>query len=156
MAKISFNGMDAISASFEELANVTDDDRKYVLQAGARVFAERQIAQIKTWFTQRSGQLANSVAVQLRGSDDSLCARIFFKGKRKDSDEKERRQRKLRRSRSDDNLGETNTEVAYILNYGSSRIKATHWLEYANEDVEPEAMDAMKYAWDEVLESKGL
>lgn len=156
MAKFSFNGMDKISASFEQLAQITDEDKEPVLRAGANVFAEYQIEKIKAWFIQRSGDLADSITIQIEGAGEDFHAHIYPKGKHKGSSIGRRMKKENGRRRSSGNYSGTNAEVAYILNYGSPRIAATHWLEYANEEAEEEAMEDMEYAWDEVLEAKGL
>ena len=47
-------------------------------------------------------------------------------------------------------------EIAWILNYGSPRIAATHWLENANEEAEDEVIETQQAAWDELVTKKGL
>ena len=64
MAKFEINGMDEISASFEQLANITDEDKLSVLMPAARLLMQRQKEKIIELFTQRTEELANSLIVK--------------------------------------------------------------------------------------------
>lgn len=150
MAKFTINGMDEIAASFEQLANVTDDDKMNVIMSGARVLLEKQKEKILQLFVQRSGDLADSLTIGKRTGDSGPFAYITFKGKHRSSGTGQRNQ-----SPKSPYSG-SNSEVAYVLNYGSPRIAATHWLENANEEAEEEVVDTMQQAWNDVLETKGF
>ena len=153
MAKFSFNGMDEISASFEQLANLSDQDRLGVIMAGANVLVTRQKEKIVQLFQQRTGKLADSIKIAVKDDGDGSYAYISPEGKHPGSGTG---RRKRRNGRSNGKYSGTNAEVAYILNYGSPRISATHWLENANEEAEGEMMESMQAAWDDVLDTKGL
>lgn len=153
MAKFSFNGMDEISASFEQLSNLSDQDRLGVIMAGANVLVTRQKEKIVQLFQQRTGKLADSIKIAVKDDGDGSYAYISPEGKHPGSGTG---RRKRRNGRSNGKYSGTNAEVAYILNYGSPRISATHWLENANEEAEGEMMESMQAAWDDVLDTKGL
>lgn len=152
MAKFTFNGMDEISASFEQLAQISDDDKASVLMPAAELLKERQTQKIIDMFRQRTGDLAKSIAVELKGAGEDFHAYIFPKGKHRGSSTGKR----TKKGRSSGKYSGTNAEVAYILNYGSPRISATHWLENANEEAESEVMAVEQDAWNSLLEKKGL
>lgn len=152
MAKFTFNGIDEISASFEQLAQITDDDKASVLMPAAELLKERQTQKIIDMFRQRTGDLAKSIAVELKGAGEDFHAYIFPKGKHRGSSTGKR----MKKGRSSGKYSGTNAEVAYILNYGSPRINATHWLENANEEAESEVIAAGQNAWNSLLEQKGL
>lgn len=153
MAKFSFNGMDEISASFEQLANLTEEDKMSVIMAGARILLERQRDKILSMFTQRTGDLADSLTIQEKTGENGAYAWIFPKGKHRGSSTGKR---KRKNGRSNGKYSGTNAEVAYILNYGSPRIAATHWLENANEEAEEEVVSAQQEAWNDLVTKKGL
>lgn len=152
MAKFTFNGMDEISASFEQLAQISDDDKASVLMPAAELLKERQTQKIIDMFRQRTGDLAKSIAVELKGAGEDFYAYIFPKGKHRGSSTGKR----MKKGRSSGKYSGTNAEVAYILNYGSPRINATHWLENANDEAESEIMAVEQDAWNSLLEKKGL
>lgn len=152
MAKFSFNGMDEISASFEQLSRLTDDDKMSVIMPGAQLLLQRQKEKILSLFTQRTGDLANSLTIEKRSGEDGVFAYIFPKGKHRGSSTGKRRGKR----RSNGKYSGTNAEVAYILEYGSPRISATHWLENANEEAEDEVVSAQQAAWDDLITKKGL
>ena len=69
MAKFSFNGMDEISASFEQLSRLTDDDKMSVIMPAAQLLLQRQKEKILSLFTQRTGDLANSLTIEKRSGE---------------------------------------------------------------------------------------
>ena len=152
MAKFSFNGMDEISASFEQLSRLTDDDKMSVIMPAARLLLERQRDKILSLFTQRTGDLADSLTIEEKSDDDGVFAYIFPKGKHRGSSTGKRKGKR----RSNGKYSGTNAEVAYILEYGSPRISATHWLENANEEAESEVIAAQQEAWNDLVTKKGL
>lgn len=153
MANFQINGMDEIAASFEQLANITDADKLNIIMPAAKLLLERQRNKIIQLFTQRTGDLANSLTIKEKTDGDNPVAVIYLKGKHKGSGTGKR---KRKNGRSNGKYSGTNAEVGYILNYGSPRIAATHWLDNANDEAEEEVMETMQAAWDDVLESKGL
>ena len=153
MAKFTFNGMDEISASFEQLANITDQDKAAVLSPAAEILKERQVQKIIQLFRQRTGDLAKSITVELKGAGEDFHAYIFPKGKHRGSSTGKR---KRKNGRSNGKYSGSNAEVAYVLNYGSPRIDATHWLEIANEEAEDDVIAAEQEAWNGVVSQKGL
>lgn len=152
MAKFSFNGMDEISASFDQIANLTDEDKMSVILRGAQMLLQRQQEKITSVFKQWTGALAKSLTIQERSDDDGVFAYIFPKGKHPGSSTGKR----MKKGRSSGKYSGSNAEVAYILEYGSPRIAATHWLENANEESADELADTMQSAWDDLLTEKGL
>ena len=152
MAKFSFNGMDEISASFEQLANLTDEDKMSVIMPGAKVLLQRQREKIESLFVQRTGDLANSLTIEEKSGENGPYAWIFPKGKHRGSSTGQRKGKR----RSNGKYSGTNAEVAYILEYGSPRISATHWLENANEEAEDEVIAAQQEAWNDLATKKGL
>ena len=154
MAKFSINGMDEISASFEQLADLSDRDKLGVIMAGAQVLLQRQKEKIDALFAQRTGDLANSLTIEEKSDDEGAFAYIYPKGKHRGSSTGKR---KRKNGRSNGKYSGTNAEVAYILEYGSPRISpGFHWMETANEEAEDESLAAMQAAWNDVLDTKGL
>ena len=152
MGKFSFNGVDEISASFEQLSRLTDSDKMSIIMPAAKILLERQVKKIQSLFNQRTGDLANSLTIEQRSGDDGPYAYIFPKGKHSGSSTGKRKGKR----RSNGSYSGTNAEVAYILEYGSARISARHWMESANEEAEDEVVSAQVAAWDQLLSQKGV
>lgn len=152
MAKFSFNGMDEISASFEQLANITDEDKMSIIMPAAKLLVERQRQKIKELFEQRTGDLADSLSIQEKKDEGGAYAHIYLKGKHRGSSTGKRKGKR----RSNGKYSGTNEEAGYILEHGSPRISARHWMESANEDAEDEIIAAQQEAWDDLVTKKGL
>ena len=152
MASFSFNGMDELSASFEQASQLTDEDRMSVIMPAAKLLVERQREKILSLFTRRTGALADSLSIQERSDDDGVYAHIYLKGKHPRSSTGHR----LKGGRSSGKYSGTNAEIGYILEHGSPRIPATHWMENANEEAAEEVVAAQQEAWNDLMEKKGL
>lgn len=152
MGKFSFNGLDEIFASFDQLTKLTEEDRLSIIMPAAELLLRRQKEKIESLFTQRTGDLAKSLTIEKRNGDSGIFAYIFPKGKHRGSSTGKRRGKR----HSNGKYSGTNSEVAWVLNYGSPRISATHWLENTNEEAEDEVIAVQQAAWDELLTKKGL
>ena len=152
MAKFTCNGMDEISASFEQLANITDEDKMAVIMPAAKLLLERQKQKIQSLFNQVTGALTDSLAIQVKNDDDGPYARIYLKGKHPRNRTGERQHEKD----SGKEYSGTNAEVGYVLEYGSPRIPATHWMENANEEASDEVASVQQTAWDDLITKKGF
>ena len=153
MAKFSFDGIDYISAKFDQLAQIDDEDRMSVIRPAAEFLKNKYQETIRTKFTQRSGALAESITVEQKTDDDGAYAHIAPKGKHPSSSTGKR---KRKDGRSNGRYSGTNAEVAYILEYGSPRIRATHWLETTNEEAADEVVGLQQEAWNKLIAEKGL
>lgn len=157
MAGFKFDGADYLAASFEQMAQLTSEEKLSVIMPAAELLADRHREAIKQTFVQRSGDLAKSIKIEPRILDDGVSAHVSPKGKHRSSSTGKRfKKDKGGKRRSSGKYSGSNAEVAYILNYGSPRIAATHWMEYANEKAEPEIAESEQNAWNELLERKGL
>ena len=153
MAKFSFNGVDGLSASFEQLAKLTDEDKMSIIMPAAKLLLQRQREKILSLFEQRSGDLAKSLIIESKSDDDGVKAFVVPSGKHRGSGTGKR---KRKDGRSNGKYSGTNAEVAFVLNFGSPRIKATHWLENANEEAEDDVIAAQQAAWNDLLKEKGF
>lgn len=152
MAKFSFNGLDEISASFDQLAQLSGDDKLSILMPSAQLLLQRQREKILQLFQRRTGDLENALTLEPREGDEGPSILIYLKGKHRGSYTGKRKGKR----RSNGKYSGTNAEVAYVLNYGSSRIQATHWMENANEEAEAEVVAAQQEAWNDLVTKKGL
>ena len=152
MAKFSFNGMDELSASFEQLSQLSDEDKMGIIMPAAKLLVQRQQEKIKQLFTQRTGDLADSLTIRQESGEDGAYAHIYLKGKHRGSSTGKRKGKR----RSNGHYSGTNAEVGYILEVGSPRIAARHWMETANEEAEDEVVAAEQAALDNLITQKGL
>lgn len=153
MAKFSFNGIDEISASFEQMENLTDEEKLSILRPAGDLLREKFIEKISSLFTQHTGDLVGSITIQKRTGDDGAYLHITPTGKHRGSGTGKR---KRKNGRSNGSYSGTNAEVAYILEYGSPRIAARHWMEETCEEQADNVAEAQQQAWDELLTKKGL
>lgn len=152
MAKFSFNGVDSLEASFEQLAQLSNEEKLSILLPSGQLLLERQKEKIRTLFKRRTGDLEESMTLETKENEENPSVIIYPKGKHRNSFTGKR----MKKGRPSGKYSGTNAEVAYILNYGSPRIAATHWLENANEEAEADVIASQQEAFNELLEKKGL
>lgn len=152
MAKFSFNGVDSLEASFEQLAALSSEEKLSILMPSAQLLLRRQKEKIRQLFRRRTGDLEASLTLEVKEGEESPSVVIYPKGKHRNSFTGKR----MKDGKSRGKYSGTNAEIAYILNYGSPRIAATHWLENANEEAADDIIAAQQTAWDELVTEKGL
>lgn len=153
MAKFSFNGVDQLAADFEQLADLSDDEKLSVLRPAGEHLKDKFVEKIKTRFAQRTGDLAGSITIEERTGDSGAYLHITPKGKHRGSGTGKR---KRKNGRSNGKYSGTNAEVGYILEYGSPRISASHWMEETCEEQADNVAQAQQQAWNSLLAEKGL
>ena len=140
------------------------DDLLEVLRPAALKLRDYYREELSTIFHRRSGELADSIEIE----DDAVLdygaafIRVFPYGKHG----KSKRTRKSRKGFPDAKYAKhnrapkanalSNQELAYYLEYGTSRIAARHWMESTNEAVEDEIQSMIESGFDELLKRKGL
>lgn len=153
MANFKFDGIDYISASMEQLANISDEEKMSIIQPAAEFLRTKYQETIRDKFRQITGALAESISIEQKSDDSGAYAYVAPKGKHPGSGTG---RRKRRNGRSNGKYSGTNAEIAYILNFGSPRIAATHWLDNANDEAADEIVAIEQQQWDELITQKGL
>lgn len=163
MASFVFYGSDELEISFKKLAELSDEDKKGVVLAGAEVIKKHQVEFLEK--NHNSKKLAPSITIKYLSGYREGVAVIeptgIHHGKKTVHDNNYHRPktgqgRSHKRKRHGLTAGTTNQEVGYYLEYGTPRMRAFHWMETANEKAEEETNAAMEEAWNQLLESKGL
>ena len=157
MAKFTFDGIDSISFLSDEFMQLTDDDKLFVIMPAAEYLAEQHSLKIRQVFHQRSGDLARSIGIDVKSDDSGVFAHVWPKGKHpKSSTGKRFKKDKNGKRRASGKYSGSNAEIAYILEYGSLRIRPRHWMESANEESEEQIANIQQDAWNDLMEKKGL
>lgn len=147
MAKFRMNGLDELSISLDEIANMPEETKFAMLEAGAKALTEKWRDKLQSM--KRSGQLIGSIKTKRRQGDTPIVA-VTPEGARASE------YRGIRKTKRSGGYKKTNAEVAYVLEYGTPRMPATHWMETANENAADAVTDAEAAVWDEFLKSKNL
>lgn len=159
MAGFKFDGIDYISAKFDEVGQgFSDEEKLSVLTPAAEFLKNAYTETLEFLFRVRTGALSKSIAIDYKTSEDGASAFVAPKGKHPKAftGKRMKKDAKTSKRRSSGKYSGTNMEIAYILEYGSPRIAATHWMENTNSDMEEELYAAQAQAWDDLLTRKGL
>lgn len=166
MAKFSadfgVNGADFTFTTGKGDALTTDDLLEVLRPAAMRLKEHFRNAIVKR-FKQRTGSLADSIDFEedyLAGSFVSFMVKPFGKHKTGKRTRKSRAGSPLakgaKHNRSVKSSSISNMELGYLLEYGTPRIQATHWMETANEEIAEELQTMIDENFTELLKKKGL
>lgn len=147
MAKFSTRGVDELTLSLEQLATTPEETQYSILEAGASALIPRWKETLQSM--KRTGQLIESVKAARKKGETPIVA-ITPKGKRKGAYTGQRK------THGGGTYQGTNAEVAYVLEYGTPRMAATHWMETTNEEASDEVVAAEAAVWDDYLKSLNL
>lgn len=147
MAKFSTRGVDELILSLEQIATTPEETQYSILEAGASALIPRWKETLQSM--KRTGQLIESIKAA-RKKGETLIVAITPKGKRKGAYTGQRK------THGGGTYQGTNAEVAYLLEYGTPRMAATHWMESTNEEASDEVVAAEAAVWDDYLKSLNL
>lgn len=146
MAELKINGIDKLIADFEKLAKIDDDTAYTILEAGAAALrtVQQEVIRRMGLMDPVEPQLIHSLQINRKKGKNGVLVRLGPRGKRKGK-------KKPSKRKKGGTYANTNDEVGYVLEYGSPRIKARHWMSTANEEGAETCTAAMQEAWDKHL-----
>lgn len=148
MAGFRCNGMDELNISLAQLAQTPEETQYSMLEAGAAVLVEKWEDALQN--IKRTGHLLEGIKAKRKKGDDGPFVLVTPEGRRPSE------YRGIRKTKKMGNYKKTNAEVAYVLEYGTPRMAARHWMETANEEASDEVVAAEAAVWDEYLNSLNL
>ena len=140
---------------------ITGDDVFACLLPAAEKLVEYYKQTIRKLFKRRTGDFEESIGYDEIINKESALIRVKPMGRHS----KSRNSRKSKAGSSSRRYAKHNRSVAanlnnedlgYFLEYGTPRIKATHWMENTNESVEEEIQDIIEAEFNKLLDRKGL
>lgn len=147
MASFKINGMDELTISLSQLAQTPEDVQYSMLEAGAAVLVEAWKKALEPM--KRTGLLIESIKAKRKKGDAPIVA-VTPDGTRRSE------YRGIRKTKAMGGRKKTNAEVAYVLEYGTPRMAARHWMEKANEEASDNVVAAEAAVWDDYLKNLNL
>lgn len=165
MAKFNFTVSDSggfLAAEKQQGDTFSVDELLEVLRPAGLKLKEYYQEAIRTYFTQRTGSLADSIDIE----DDYTSGYAFITvkpfGTHKGGTYARRSRagspsaKGAKHNRKPAKKGIKNEELAYLLEYGTPRINATHWMENTNDKVMDEIQQIVEDGFTQLLKKKGL
>lgn len=151
MAKFEFNGVDNIISDFDKLARLDDETTYSILDAGAEALRTvmQDVLRRLGLMDPVDPQLIYSLQIMRKKTHRGVLVRIGPHGPRDNN-------RKASKRKGGGYYSNTNDEVGYLLEYGTPRISAKHWMETANEEGRDACTEAMQEAWNKHLDDLNL
>lgn len=130
MARFNVVGLDALEKEIARRASLLDDAAPEMLKAGTDVLVDYMRGSILEKDLIDSGGLFDSIrAGKLQSGEDGYYQEVSPHGR--------------------DHKGVSNAKKGFIQEYGTSKLKATHWMSEAAETAKDEVVDAMRKVWNE-------
>lgn len=148
MAGFHCNGMDELNISLAQLAQTPEETQYSMLEAGAAELVEKWKEKLQS--IKRSNQLIESIKAKRKTGDSGPSVLVTPDGTRRSE------YRGIRKTKAMGGRKKSNAEVAYVLEYGTPRMAARHWMETANEEASDEVVAAEAAVWDDYLKSLNL
>lgn len=156
MAKLDVQGFDAFAADLEAAKNLTEEEQRTILTAGAEVLKEWMQRSISSLGLVLSGVLRDSIKIFHKQEDGRPYAEVYPSGRHHVTHGygPGPGARRGKGSTRTVNAG----AVGFVLEYGAPDrgLNAYHWMETAVESSADEVHDAMQEAFNEVLDAKGV
>ena len=157
MMNLHIDGLDRLSVSYATLSQISDDELWGVIEPAAETLKSKMQDVISRLFRQRSGSLRESIEVKRKLSKGGAVFALVGpnQGKHPKATQGKRKSRGAAGGGGGSYAG-TNAEVGWILNYGSSRIPASHWMETACDEAEEELLQQLEQGFDALCTAAGL
>ena len=148
MARLDYGGFDEVELSLKDIADMSEEEKKKIIQAGAEVAVEKLKATLTDLGLKRTGQLIAGVKFKFVSSSGEPVAKVSSYGKRKNGYTKKRKGKGSYQG--------TNEELLYLLEYGTPRMRPRSPLSKFAQSATDPVTDAMNEALGEYLASKGV
>lgn len=165
MANLKLDGFDHLSESLTALENLPDEVAEAMLDAEADVVLEaqrREAAKLgmyagdTTHNNFRETSATNTLPGQTRSYSTGELARSLKKGKTKQKNGTRAKHIYFSGKRKRGKTTTTNSEIAFLNEYGSRTINARNFVRTANEKAADEAVEAAEAVYDTFLKSQNL
>lgn len=137
--------IDDLSMDLQKLGQITEEDAFTILTPAGELVKEKFTEKIRSVFAQRTGKLAAAIQ-SFKRVEDGPSILIY-----PDGPHHRYRSRKTKGTKT-----ATAAEVGFVLEYGSARVKATHWMENAIRENEEAIGQKMQEGFDAFCDEKGI
>lgn len=158
-SSLHIDGLDRLNVSFITLSMLTDDDVWGIIEPAAIMLRDKMQAVILRLFRQRTGSLYDSITIERLREREARGGAIYARiGPNQKPHAKSTTGKRKPRAQGGGggHYDGTNAEVGWILEYGSVRIPAKHWMETACDEAEGYLYQLMAERFDRTLEAAGL
>lgn len=161
MMNLHIDGLDRLTVSYATLSQISEDELWGIIEPAAQTLKTKMQEVISRLFRQRTGSLHESIEVNRKLSKSGTVFALVGPNQKKHhgsttGKRKAKREAKKRRTGTNGSYSGTNAEVGWILEYGSARIPAKHWMQTACIEAEEELQQQLEAAWNARLDAAGL
>ena len=156
MMEMHIDGLDRVSVSFLQLQQLSKDQIWDIIAPAADTLKTRMQDVISRLFTQHSGSLRESIHVERKISKGGVVYAQVGPDQQKHPKATQGKRKRNAQGGGGGKYAGTNAEVGWILEYGSTRIPAKHWMETACNEAEEELHEQLEAGWDAAVTAAGL
>ena len=151
--EVKTGGLDKLSEDFKKLGVWADKDIFAILGPAALKLQKALKAKIRALFKQHTGKLEESIMVIQKGGGDEEAWLLVAP---QDVHHKYKIGRATKRSKRGGTRNALASEVGFILNFGDTHHKATHWFDNTLEEEENAVGECMQERFSALCDEKGI
>lgn len=156
MMRFHIDGLDRLSVSYASLSQISEDDLWAIIEPAANTLADKMRETISRLFTPRSGSLLGSIRVLRKLSKGGAVYALVGPDDAKHPKSSTGKRKSRAQGGKGGSYSGTNAEVAWILEYGSSRIPGRHWMEAAVTETEEQILGQLETGFNAYCDAAGL
>lgn len=156
MMNLHIDGLDRLTVSYATLSQLSDDEIWGVIEPAAQTLKAKIQEVIARLFRQRTGSLHDSIEIRREIGDSGRVYAVVGPNQAKHPGTGKGKRKPRKGGGGGGSYAGTNAEVGYILEYGSARIPAKHWMETACTETEEELAAQLEQGFNALCEAAGL
>lgn len=155
MMNFHIDGLDRLSVSYASLSRLSDDDLWAIIEPAANTLKDKMQESLSI-FRVITGSLLGSIEVKRKSSRGGTVYALVGPNDKKHPKSSTGKRRARAQGGKGGSYSGTNAEVAWILEYGTSRIPGRHWMEQAVTSTEEELLGQLETGFNAYCDAVGL
>lgn len=156
MMNFHIDGLDRLSVSYASLSRISDDELWAIIEPAANTLKDKMQESLSGFFQTITGSLLASIEVKRKLSKGGAVYALVGPNDKKHPKSSTGKRRARAQGGKGGSYAGTNAEVAWILEYGSSRIPGRHWMEQAVTSTEEDIHEMLEAGFNAACEAVGL
>ena len=156
MMNMRIDGLGRLEVSFLQLQALSEDQIWDIIAPAAEILKTRMQDVISRMFKEHTGSLRESIEIRRKVHKGGAVYALVGPNDKKHPKSTQGKRKPRAQGGGGGHFSGTNAEVGWILEYGSARIPAKHWMETAATEAEEELYSVLEEGWDAAITAAGL
>ena len=155
MAEFKVSGLDRLTADLDAMGKMSEEDIRAILRPPAKLLTEAFRTALDSLFSKVTGALRSSIRVKWQHDEYGVVIANIGPNDR-DHPIPPRKGTRKRKAQKGPSYPIPNSTLAYMLEFGTQRIPAKHWMENTIRENEEEVYRLLAEGFDNYINSIGF